>query len=200
VDKPLLIGPWVCGPQLERFGDLTLFSATGAAAPHLGRRVEVLACPEYADNLQIAGALASVEELLRAVDHPALLSVVAAGPTSDSWIAWNDVDGAPLCKLRNAASEGMALPLVLTMARVAAELLALAHERGTIFRGVFEDALLIDREGLVRLRWAPVVLARSPTQAGLIISGVRWVAPEEVRAAPLIGQPLCCGDGMSDRP
>jgi eukaryotic-like serine/threonine-protein kinase len=127
-------------------------------------------------------------QIVAALDHPGLVSVLDAGVDGDDpYLVLDLVEGASLA----AFCRGRAVP-PHRVARLGADLasvLAYVHAHGIVHRDVKPSNILVGRDGTVRL--ADFGIARlladptGPGVGGATIGTAAYIAPEQVRGEPV---------------
>ncbi len=127
-------------------------------------------------------------QMLAALDHPNLVTVLDAGVSDDvPYLVMDLIDGkslAPFCR-------GKSIPghRVAHIGADLAAVLAYVHSRGIVHRDVKPSNILIGRDGIVRL--ADFGIARllgdtsGHTGTGATIGTAAYIAPEQVRGEPV---------------
>jgi eukaryotic-like serine/threonine-protein kinase len=133
-------------------------------------------------------------EILAALDHPNIVSIVDRGRTSDGsfFIAMQYVDGCALDEHLAAVgrSPGVVLPLLAKVSEAIGE----AHTNGVVHRDIKSSNVLVDQRGEPHV--TDFGLARlmdddgtddsgsaAVTRTGQILGSLPWLSPEQARGA-----------------
>ena len=133
-----------------------------------------------------AARFAQEIELVRRLDHPAIVRLLDAGVTPDGhpYMALELVDGEPLSA--RLAQGPLPPPLATRLAGELAAALAHAHERGVIHRDLKPGNVLITRDGQLKLLDFGIGKRLSQleqlTQTGELLGTPAYMAPEQARS------------------
>lgn len=127
-------------------------------------------------------------QMLAALDHPNLVTVLDAGVSDDvPYLVMDLIDGrslAPFCRGRSIPGHRVA-----HLGADLAAVLAYVHSCGIVHRDVKPSNILVGRDGVVRL--ADFGIARllgddsGHTGSGATIGTAAYIAPEQVRGEPV---------------
>lgn len=178
-------GRYALDGVLGRGGMADVYRATDTV---LEREVAVKVLRDHSGSAEDRARFREEAQMLAALDHPNLVTVLDAGVADDvSYLVMDLIDGeslAPFCRGRAIAGH--------RVAHIGADLaavLAYVHARGIVHRDVKPSNILIGQDGIVRL--ADFGIARllgdtsGHTGAGATIGTAAYIAPEQVRGEPV---------------
>ena len=170
---------------IGRGGMANVYRATDTV---LEREVAVKLSRSHTNSDLDRGRFRDEAQLLAALDHPALVTVLDAGVCDDQpYLVMDLIDGrslAPFCRRRSIPG-----PRVARIGADVAGVLGYVHARGIVHRDVKPSNILVGRDGVVRL--ADFGIARllgdttGHTSSGTTIGTAAYIAPEQVRGEPV---------------